>query len=284
MQRKFDDGEMTMKEFSERSIAMGEVSRQKIADVNAKYDQIEFDKQDEQFRLLSELRETEEQQEITSLVEGYEAKFELAEGNAILEAELQKKLNEELGKINDKYRKEEDDKDKEQVERKRASMMQQLDIAHAGLGAIGDLVNALAGENEKSAKRAFNINKALGIAQAVISTSQGIMKAFAETTDFTPTQSLRIANATVVAIAGAAQIATIAKQKFKATAGGGGDITTPSGGGGGSSPQPSFNVVGDSGANQLAQLQMQPTQAFVVSGDITTAQSLDRNKIENATL
>ena len=55
-------------------------------------------------------------------------------------------------------------------------------------------------------------------------------------------------------------------------------------GGGGSMPQPSFNVVGDSGINQLAELQMQPTQAFVVSGDITTAQSLDRNKIQNATI
>ena len=283
MQRKFDDGEMTLKEFSDRSVAMGEVSRKKIADVNAKYDKIDFDKQDEQFKLLNELRETEEEKEITKLIEGYEAKFELAQGNAILETELQKSLNEELAKINDKYRKEEDDKDKEQVERKRVSMMQQLDIAHAGLGAIGDLVNALADDNEKSARRAFNINKAVGIAQAVISTAQGIMKAMAETTDVTPTQSLRFANAAVVGITGIAQIATIAKQQFKSS-GSSGNIETPSANAGGSAPQPNFNVVGDSGVNQLAQLQMQPTQAYVVSGDITTAQSLDRNKIENATI
>ncbi len=43
-------------------------------------------------------------------------------------------------------------------------------------------------------------------------------------------------------------------------------------------------VVGNNGLNQLAQLQQQPTQAFVVSGHVTTAQSLDRNRIENATL
>ena len=36
---------------------------------------------------------------------------------------------------------------------------------------------------------------------------------------------------------------------------------------GGSSAQPSFNVVGDSGMSQMAQLQMTPTQAYVVSGD-----------------
>lgn len=284
MQRKFDDGEMTMKEFSERSIAMGEVGEKKLADINAKYDKIEFDKQDEQFKLLNELKETDREKEITALVESYEAKFEIAEGNAVLEIALQESLNKELEKLKDKHRKEEDKKDKEQVERKRVSMMQQLDIAHAGLGAIGDLVNALAGENEKSARRAFNINKAVGIAQAVISTAQGIMKAMAETTDVTPTQSLRFANALAVGIAGVAQVATIAKQKFQTTGsgGGGGDIPTPSSSGG--SAQPSFNVVGSSGVNQLAELQMQPTQAFVVSGDITTAQSLDRNKIENATI
>ena len=52
--------------------------------------------------------------------------------------------------------------------------------------------------------------------------------------------------------------------------------------GGGATPQ--FNVVGDSGINQLAQLQQQPTQAYVVSGEVTTSQALDRNRVQNATL
>jgi hypothetical protein len=43
-------------------------------------------------------------------------------------------------------------------------------------------------------------------------------------------------------------------------------------------------VVGNNGLNQLAQLQQQPTQAFVVSGQVTSAQSLDRNRVQNATL
>ena len=78
----------------------------------------------------------------------------------------------------------------------------------------------------------------------------------------------------------------IAKQKFRGSStGGGGGGATPSGNisAGGQNMQGSFNVVGNSGINQLADLSMQPTQAYVVSGDITTAQSLDRNKIENAT-
>ena len=62
----------------------------------------------------------------------------------------------------------------------------------------------------------------------------------------------------------------------------GGDLG--GGGGGTESAAPNFNVVGDSGINQLASLQQQPVQAFVVSGEVTTSQALDRNRVENATL
>jgi hypothetical protein len=47
---------------------------------------------------------------------------------------------------------------------------------------------------------------------------------------------------------------------------------------------PSFNVVGNSGMNQLAQIQQTPIQAYVVSGEVTSAQALDRNRVKNATL
>ena len=92
-----------------------------------------------------------------------------------------------------------------------------------------------------------------------------------------------IPGAVLAAATGAAQIATIAKTKF----GGGGSGETPSidaSAGGGQAQAPSFNVVGDSGVNQLAQIQQQPVQAFVVSGEVTTSQALDRNRVQNATL
>ena len=51
---------------------------------------------------------------------------------------------------------------------------------------------------------------------------------------------------------------------------------------------PAFNVVGTTGTNQLADAiggQMgAPIQAYVVSGDVTTSQSLERNIVESATL
>ena len=146
------------------------------------------------------------------------------------------------------------------------------------INALNGLVQAFAGENEKSQKRAFMINKAAGIANAVISTAQGISKALAETTDPTPTQSFRFANAALVGATGAAQIATIARQQF----GGGGGGFDPDIPQGGTAPStaPQFNVVGGSGTNALIEsLQANPMRAYVVGSDVTSQQELDRNRI-----
>ena len=86
--------------------------------------------------------------------------------------------------------------------------------------------------------------------------------------------------------AGLVNVKKIASTEFN---GGGASGSGASGGASASAPQstqqaPSFNVVGNSGINQLAQIQQQPTQAYVVSGAVTSAQSLDRNRIQNATI
>jgi hypothetical protein len=89
------------------------------------------------------------------------------------------------------------------------------------------------------------------------------------------------------AIGAAANIAATAKAL--SALGGGGAGSAPSGGGatgGGAAPQ--FNVVGNSGVNQLADVmntqQQTPVKAYVVPSDVTTGQSLDRNIIRNASL
>ena len=70
--------------------------------------------------------------------------------------------------------------------------------------------------------------------------------------------------------------------------GGGGAVTSPNAGGGGGATAPQFNVVGSTGVNQLAGVmgaqQQTPVQAYVVANNVTTAQSLDRNIIQSATL
>lgn len=60
------------------------------------------------------------------------------------------------------------------------------------------------------------------------------------------------------------------------------------GGGGGAPAPPAFNIVGASDTNQLADAiggqSQQPVQAFVVANDVTTAQSLQNNIVEGATI
>ena len=160
-------------------------------------------------------------------------------------------------------------------------------LASSALNSIASIANLFAQQNEANAKKAFNISKAVGIAQTGINTAQAIMKAAAETTDFTPPQALRVANMVAMGVAGAVQIAGIAAQKFQPSGGAAGGVTTPSvNTGAASQPQaPSFNVVGQSGFNQIAGAlgQQPPTQAFVVAGDVTTAQQLQNNTIQQAT-
>jgi hypothetical protein len=54
------------------------------------------------------------------------------------------------------------------------------------------------------------------------------------------------------------------------------------------SQAPQFNVVGTSGTNQLAETiqgkSNEPLKAYVVSSDVTSAQSLERNIVSGASI
>ena len=215
-------------------------------------------------------------------LESFDGEIAQLELQSVKEIEIKKLTNEEIEKqMSESAARQKAIDDKLSAD-KRANAIAVADanltIAHDSLGAIGELANAFAKDDEKNAKKAFNINKAVGIAQAVVSTAQGIMAQLA-----VPQDALTGANfikAGIVAATGAAQIATISASKFQ---GGGGE--TPSlDASGGEAQAPSFNVVGDSGINQLASLKSEPIKAFVVSGEVTTSQALDRNRVENATL
>ena len=68
--------------------------------------------------------------------------------------------------------------------------------------------------------------------------------------------------------------------------GGGGTVSAPNTPA--ASIPPAFNVVGASGTSQLAEAigeqEQQPVQAYVVANDVTTAQSMDRNIVEGASI
>jgi hypothetical protein len=178
----------------------------------------------------------------------------------------------------DKIKKDADDAD---LARKASAADQNLQLASDSLGAISGLVTAFAGESEAAQKKAFEINKAISIGQAIISTAQGVIAQLA-----VPQDALTGANfikAGIVAATGAAQIATIARTQYK---GGGSTPPPPPNAPTTSQSQPAnFNVVGNTGTNQLADtLGSSPMKAYVVAGDVTSAQSLERNKIQQSTL
>jgi hypothetical protein len=155
------------------------------------------------------------------------------------------------------------------------------------LQTISDITELFGKKGEKQARRAFQVQKAANIAQAVISTYQGANAIFASAAAnpksvLFPAQPFIAAGLAIAS--GLANVAKISSQKFEGgSVGGGGDTGAPDLTGG-EVQAPSFNVVGDAGINQLAQLQQQPTQAYVVSGEVTSAQALDRNRVTNATL
>ena len=224
-----------------------------------------------------EILQTERlQRVIDEAKEGTQAKIDAQIALDEFEVEiLQKKLERE---------KEFADKKKEINEKEIADNKEVLDkrlqMTNDAFSAISGLVTSLAGDNEKAQEKAFKINKAISIAQAVINTAGAITAAINPAVGGLGIPA-GLPGAALAAATGIAQVATIAKTKFEG-GGGGGGVDAPATSVEAQAPQ--FNVVGDSGVNQLATLQQQPTQAFVVSGEVTTAQALDRNRVQNATL
>jgi hypothetical protein len=169
-----------------------------------------------------------------------------------------------------------------------------FDAVSQSLSALDDLNSLLtdkavkdAGTNEAAAeaarKKGFERSKKLQITMAVISGIQGVMSAFTAGSSMGPAGV--VMGPLMAALAAVTAGVNIAK--IKATSyggGGGGSPSVPQ-----SVPNPaSFNVVGDSGTNQIAetlgQQNANPTKTYVVAGDVTSAQSLERNKIANASL
>ncbi len=100
------------------------------------------------------------------------------------------------------------------------------------------------------------------------------------------------ANVPLIAIM-AGQVAAIAMSIGSAVNAAKSSIGNVGGGGGGSKPPappapPSFNIVGAAPENQLAvamgENEKEPVKAFVVSSDVSSAQALDRNIVESATI
>jgi hypothetical protein len=177
----------------------------------------------------------------------------------------------------------------EAIELENQKRTKQLELATSAFSALGDLVGSFSAKNEKDAKKQFKVQKAFNLASAITNTALAITGAL--TAGGNPIKlatGAQFVEAALAAVTGAASIAKIAGTQFESASSGGGSgaPSQSSGADAGASNivTPNFNIVGNAQAtNPLAGLGGQPLQAYVVSGDVTTAQSLDRNRINYAT-
>ena len=129
---------------------------------------------------------------------------------------------------------------------------------------------------EEIKKRMFKRDKKLRIVQTIIDTASNVVTSVRNGGGIPTGIPFGIAAAAM----GSLQIAAISKAKFGGEDGGGGGENPPAP----AAMTAQFNTVGNNGINQLAQLQQQPTMAYVVSGQVTSQQALDRNRAQNSSL
>ena len=199
----------------------------------------------------------------------------------IKQTEIEQKKQDELTKIRTeaedartKYEADQADARKKIAELEVKAKQELLQIGANALAVASNLLGESTDEG-----------KAAAIASTTISTYLAAQQAYASQLAIpTPDAPFRAALAAGVAVAsGLANVQKILS------------VQTPNGGGNGGgvpavgAPQaPSFNVVGNSGVNQIAQTigmqSLAPIKAYVVSQDVTTQQALDRNIVKSASL
>ena len=283
--------------------------------INEKYRQLEKDKekqalqdkiklQDEQWYALQKLKNSQQEQELLDLQIAYDKEYEAALNNTILQKELTDKFNKDSAAINKKYKDEQAVADKAAADLKisnqaaedakdLARIQAKTDMALKIAKTFSDVYNSLNGlmnasdnerlkgvekgskAEEEIKKRMFKRDKKLRIVQTIIDTASNVVTSVRNGGGIPTGIPFGIAAAAM----GGLQLAAISKAKFQGEDGGGGEKPTPP-----AAMTAQFNTVGNNGINQLAQLQQQPTMAYVVSGQVTSQQALDRNRAQNSSL
>jgi hypothetical protein len=238
------------------------------------------------------IKETRKQGEITQEEEDFFTQMLIdseAEKDKIRQEAKAKQEEDELMLMQfrgDLYKQDIDNVEKAEAEKKKLREDNLKSSVKAGVDAlnlIASIAEMNAGEDINRQRKAFGIRKAANIASATIDGYKAVLSTYADTPGGPVIKGIAAAIAGAFA---ALQIASIAKQEFNAsaTSGGGSNLGSNNMSSGASTITPNFNIVGNAQAtNPLAGLGNQPLQAYVVSGEVTTAQNLDRNRINYAT-
>ena len=288
-------------ELQEQEIELEEAHNKAIADLNKRYD-------DEKANRLADTNVKKEMLNYDRQVLEIEnlAKTELEKQTLIekLNGEHAVRLADATKSDNEKKLAEAKAFADQEIAVETAYQQAKRDALDAGL----NILLQFAGKNKTVALSILAIQKGLAIADVVVGAAKaiGLAKASMAPTPLNPpflgpgvpnpsyqanlllgAKSIittKIGAGTSIAAILAAGIGQAASITSGGGASGGGGSA---GGGGAAAAAPSFNIVGQNSNNQLAQTiagqQQQPVQAYVVSGNVSSAQSLDRNRIDTAT-
>jgi len=277
---------------SEKVLALREAQKNAITIQQEKFDnedeerkKAKQDKENEKAKELADLKEqirdaeavTEEERrllEIEKTTEHYDKLIALAKEKGLVTEGLEAAKTDALNKLSEQKSKNEIDWEKLTIEEKTKIVQQ----------GLSDLTSIL---GEESAA-----GKAAAIANATISTYQSATdsyKSLAGIPFIGPALGFAAAGAAITS--GMATVRKITSVKTPNAGGGGGAaVSGISKGSNGSAPSipPAFNVVGASDTNQLADAiggqSKEPVKAYVVANDVSTAQSMDRNIVEGASI
>ena len=181
----------------------------------------------------------------------------------------------------------EDKKRKEQeIELEKYTAQQKFDIAFAVAGNLMSIMDSLGKNDKAAAKKRFNINKALGIAQAGINTYMAVNAAL--TAGGNPIKlatGAQFVEAGIALTMGLANVAKIASTKFND----GGGSTSPSGGGGGGMGASMGGGSTSAPALDLSflnsqQTKAQPIQSYVLATNVTSAQDAQQKILDQSKL
>jgi hypothetical protein len=215
-----------------------------------------------------EMLKSDQQREIEAVQEKFFKLLELEELSGAERAALTEKQEAEIAAINGKYAQARIDQEKAVQSAKSAEINATIDMVQGALGSL------------------FEDSKAVATANVLVDSAQAAVGIFKSSTSL-PEPIASINRGVQLAALAATTFASIRKINQAQPDGGGSatpvQVTTPTV----PSQAPQFNIVGQSGINQLAesiggQFQ-QPIRAYVVGQDVTTSQQLQRQRIRTAT-
>jgi hypothetical protein len=209
--------------------------------------------------------------EIEKIREKYRIQQEDAIANGQILVNQEEAMQIEIDAIRDKYANDE-------TARQRAVLDSRVGFATASLDALRQLNDAFAGDSEEEQKKAFQRNKAIGIAQAIINTAGAVVAAINPAVGGLGIPA-GLPGAALAALTGAAQVATIARSQF----GGGGGGSTPSAPSrtvsepAPTTPQLDLGFLGGGGGQT-------GFRTYVVSSEVSNAQQANQRINDQATL